>query len=57
MNESNGLILFLEVARQGSFAEAARNLHQSTTTISRKIQQLESELGARLFHRDRKSVV
>jgi DNA-binding transcriptional LysR family regulator len=56
MNESNGLILFLEVARQGSFAEAARNLHQSTTTISRKIQQLESELGARLFHRTTRSV-
>ncbi len=56
MNNSEGLILFLEVAKQKSFADAARKLNQSTTTISRKIQQLESELNARLFHRTTRSV-
>jgi DNA-binding transcriptional LysR family regulator len=56
MKEIDGLSLFLEVARRGSFAEAARWMNQPTTTISRKIQQLESELNTKLFHRTTRSL-
>ncbi len=56
MIDSVALNVFLEVARRGSFAEAARHLNQPTTTLSRKVQQLETELGARLFHRTTRSM-
>ncbi|MDJ0836480.1 MAG: LysR family transcriptional regulator [Acidobacteriota bacterium] len=56
MKEIDGLLLFLEVARRGSFSEAARWMNQPTTTISRKIQQLESELNTKLFHRTTRSL-
>ena len=56
MKYSNELIAFIEVARLGSFAEAARSLNLPTTTISRKIQLLESELDVRLFNRTTRSL-
>jgi len=56
MKYSEELTTFVEVARCGSFAEAARSLNLPTTTISRKIQQLESELGVRLFNRTTRSL-
>lgn len=55
MTNLDVLKVFLEVVKLGSFAEAARKLNQPTTTISRKIQQLEEELGARLIHRTTRS--
>lgn len=55
MNNLESLRVFLEVVKQGSFAEAARHLNQPTTSISRKIKQLEDELGARLIHRTTRS--
>lgn len=56
MKYSEELTTFIEVARRGSFAEAARSLNLPTTTISRKIQQLESELDIRLFNRTTRSL-
>lgn len=56
MKYSSELIVFIEVARLGSFAEAARSLNLPTTTISRKVQLLESELGVRLFNRTTRSL-
>ncbi|OBT07068.1 hypothetical protein A9267_14445 [Shewanella sp. UCD-FRSSP16_17] len=56
MKYSNELVAFIEVARLGSFAEAARSLNLPTTTISRKIQLLETELGVRLFNRTTRSL-
>ena len=56
MKYTSELIAFIEVARLGSFAEAARSLNLPTTTISRKIQLLETELDVRLFNRTTRSL-
>ena len=56
MKYSSELIVFIEVARLGSFAEAARSLNLPTTTISRKVQLLETELDVRLFNRTTRSL-
>jgi DNA-binding transcriptional LysR family regulator len=44
---------FLAIAAHGSFLEAAKRLHVTQSTVSARIQNLESELGARLFVRNR----
>jgi len=44
---------FLAIAAHGSFLEASRRLHVTQSTVSARIQNLESELGARLFIRNR----
>lgn len=43
--------IFVAVARNGSFAEAARKLGMTGSAVSKQIQRLESDLGMRLFHR------
>ena len=43
--------IFLAVARTGSLTEAARSLGVSQPTVSRRLQALEAEAGARLFDR------
>ncbi len=47
----NDVALFVQVVRCGSFAEAARRLGQPPNTVSRRVQQLESQLGTRLLQR------
>lgn len=42
---------FLTVAREGNMAAAARELHLTQSTLSRRIKDLEVELGLRLFDR------
>jgi DNA-binding transcriptional LysR family regulator len=44
---------FLAVVAHGSFLEAARRLHVTQSTVSARIQALETHLGARLFVRNR----
>ena len=44
--------LFLALAREGSARSAAESLGVSHTTISRRTDQLETDLGTRLFDRD-----
>ncbi len=44
---------FLAITAQGSFQEAARQLHVTQSTVSARMQRLEDELGARLFVRNR----
>lgn len=44
---------FLAVAAHGSFLEAASRVHVTQSTVSARIQNLERELGARLFSRNR----
>ena len=56
MKEIDHLQVFSEVAKWRSFSEAARKMNQPTTTISRKVQQLESELRTKLFHRTTRSL-
>lgn len=51
MLDLNEVAMFVQVARLGSFAEAARHLHVPSTTLSRRIQQLETRLGTRLMQR------
>lgn len=45
------LVVFQEVARQGSFTGAAEALGYTQSAVSRQISALESELGAALFDR------
>lgn len=44
--------LFLELTRQGSARGAAQALGLSHSTVVRRVERLESSLGARLFDRD-----
>ncbi len=47
----NDIALFVQVVRSGSFAEAARRQGQPPNTVSRRVQQLEAQLGTRLLQR------
>ena len=47
---------FLGVAREGSMTGAARRLHVTQPTLSRQLQDLEEELGQKLFLRGSHSV-
>ena len=44
--------LFLALARHGSARAAGETLGVSHTTVARRVEQLESDLGTRLFDRD-----
>src|ERR1700733_3935532 len=45
------LVSFAEIARVGSFRQAAKTLHIAQPALSRQIKQLEAALGIRLFDR------
>jgi DNA-binding transcriptional LysR family regulator len=47
----NDVALFVEVVRSGSFAAAARRLGLPSNTVSRRVQDLETQLGTRLLQR------
>jgi len=51
MFDLNDVALFVQVVKAGSFAEAARRVGIPPNTASRRIQQLEAQLGLRLLHR------
>jgi len=51
MLDLNDISLFVQVVRFGSFAEAGRRLGIPANTVSRRIQELEEQLGARLMQR------
>lgn len=48
---------FLLVHREGTFTAAARSAALTQPALSASIQRLEEELGAALFHRDRRGAV
>ncbi len=56
MNYISGLEAFFAVSEAQSFSDAARRLKISQPAVSKRIQQLEAELGLRLLQRDRKRV-
>ena len=51
MLDLNDIALFVQVVRSGSFAEAARRLGMPPNTVSRRVQQLETQLDTRLLQR------
>jgi DNA-binding transcriptional LysR family regulator len=56
MNLHASMSVFVEVAKSGSFAAAARRLHMSATAVSRHVAELERELGVTLLRRTTRHV-
>lgn len=56
MKEISALPIFATVVECKSFAEAARKLNLPTTTVSRKVQSLEQEIGGKLLNRSTRSL-
>lgn len=52
----NQLLVFAKVVEHGSFIAASRALGLPKTTVSRKVQELEERLGARLLQRTTRRV-
>ncbi|MBF6025446.1 LysR substrate-binding domain-containing protein [Lysobacter niastensis] len=51
----SGVMAFIAVAHEGSFARASDRLGVGRSAVSRSIQKLESQLGTRLFSRTTRS--
>lgn len=56
MNYQN-LFIFLNVIEQGSFIGAAAVLNMPTSTVSRKVMQLEKDVGYKLMHRNARMMI
>ncbi len=56
MADLNGMMLFAAVVRAQGFSQAARDLGLPKSTISRKVAQLEEQLGVRLLQRDTRNL-
>ncbi|WP_206244538.1 LysR family transcriptional regulator [Novosphingobium terrae] len=56
MEQLKALRTFIAVAEQASFAQAARRLHMSPTTVTRTVAALEDSLGTPLLIRTTRSV-
>lgn len=56
MPDLNSLLIFAQVIEANSFSEAARRLKMPTSTVSRRIADLEEQLGVRLIERSTRSL-
>lgn len=56
MTDLNSLMIFAKVVETNSFSEAARRLGMPTSTVSRRIAELEAQLGVRLLERSTRSL-
>ena len=56
MPDLNALIVFAKVIEARSFSEAARRLKMPVSTVSRRVADLEDQLGARLLERSTRSL-
>ncbi len=56
MTDLNALMIFAKVVEAKSFSEAARRLAMPVSTVSRRVADLETELGARLLVRSTRNV-
>jgi DNA-binding transcriptional LysR family regulator len=56
MDIITNLRTFLEVARASSFSAAARKLNIATSVVTKRIEQIESTTGRRLFERTTRKV-
>src|SRR6516165_8544107 len=52
----NSLVIFAKVVEANSFSEAARRLNVPISTISRRVAELEGQLGVRLLERSTRSL-
>jgi DNA-binding transcriptional LysR family regulator len=55
LKDLNSLSIFAKVVEANSFSEAARRLNMPISTLSRKIADLENQLGTRLLERSTRS--
>ncbi len=53
---ADSIATFVEVVRQKSLSAAARRLSLPKSTVSRRLQRLEQQLGLKLLHRDARRV-
>ena len=56
MIDLNSLAVFAKVVEANSFSEAARRLNMPISTVSRKISDLEDQLGVRLLERSTRNL-
>ena len=56
IKDLNSLIIFAKVAEANSFSEAARRLNMPISTVSRRIFELEDQLGVRLLERSTRNL-
>src|SRR5258708_40375003 len=56
MSDLNSLMIFAKVVEANSFSKAARRLKMPTSTVSRRIADLEGQLGVRLLERSTRSL-
>jgi DNA-binding transcriptional LysR family regulator len=56
MTDLNSLMIFAKVVEMKSFSEAARRLKMPTSTVSRRVADLEQQLGVRLIERSTRSL-
>lgn len=56
MKDLNALVVFVRVAEQRSFTEAAQLLGLTASAVSKAITRLEGEVGVKLLHRTTRSV-
>lgn len=56
MPDLNSLMIFAQVVEANSFSEAARRLKMPTSTVSRRIADLEQQLRVRLIERSTRSL-
>jgi DNA-binding transcriptional LysR family regulator len=56
MLDLNALVVFAKVAEAKSFSEAARRLGIPVSTVSRRVADLENQLGVRLLDRSTRNL-
>src|SRR5947207_12759182 len=56
MSDLNALMIFAKVIEANSFSEAARRLKMPISTVSRRIADLEDQLGVRLLERSTRTL-
>jgi DNA-binding transcriptional LysR family regulator len=56
MADLNSLVVFAKVVQAGSFSEAARRLKMPVSTVSRRLAELEDQLGMQLLERSTRSL-
>ncbi len=56
MPDLNSLLVFAAVAEAKSFSQAARRLGMPVSTVSRRVAELEDQLGVRLLERSTRSL-